>query len=791
MCNNNNNHNYNNNNNKPIIIWLKLVYCIIISYTICRPQLVVCQSTDTTGADADPDVDATTIYVDDTTDTILTITTDTVQVITDGDHYRQKVRDINDEEDKEVTPPSPSPVMVKPNNNTGITNYASIGVNDIDGNNKYIDLKDTEMQIKQINSTYSMYSPKLIHDLNEYDIIKSHQLIDNNQTDDNHKYNASGKSLLPGDKGRDTGLLAKVIDIFNKRCYKNVGCFYSLSFTDNDRGHIEMMPMSPGEIDVRFLVFTKQMPKHGVVYPYKFNIKRFRDSTFNPRHRTIIIVHGYDSTIENWMLDIRNMIYGLPNNDYNVILVDWHKGAMQMIYYLSASSTQVVGALIAYFINRICTDTYGRHLITNADFYLIGHSLGAHAVGFAGKRLVNPQVSRITGLDPAGPGFMLNNLQYRLSSTDASYVEAIHTDMASDVLHGLGLNQVVGNIDFYPNGGYLQPGCPQTSMIVTLFKAMGKLSCSHSRSYQLAYGLGNPDAICQPVGYLCQSYDYFLEGRCSSCQSLTNMTTCQVMGIYPGVNKNLLNNINYNNNNNNLTTKLGGGGTGWKFYFNTAALPDYCLYHYQIAIHIASNTTQLASNGSTSTNNSNNNTMTPWGQFQLTLDGQYGQQERSNLTLYRTLSHIVPGKIHTLLVTFRQLVQEISSGSFAWYSFEDQPNQSQQQQSTGIPVQFTIKLIEINYMSHPYKNIRQDLSTILCPVNNNNKNKNNSQMVKPDGPTIYFRTCKPSKHQLAKRSTDIPYDKLVTITKIIDMTTIDYENNVYLKTKLETLSKYV
>ena len=68
------------------------------------------------------------------------------------------------------------------------------------------------------------------------------------------------------------------------------------------------------------------------------------------------------------------------------------------MFHLAATNTRVVGATIAFFITTL-VKTFG---ISNDKFYLVGHSLGAHVVGYAGKRLNNPQVARITGLDPSG-----------------------------------------------------------------------------------------------------------------------------------------------------------------------------------------------------------------------------------------------------------------------------------------------------------------------------------------------------------------------------------------------------
>ncbi|NWQ73435.1 LIPR3 protein, partial [Alopecoenas beccarii] len=141
--------------------------------------------------------------------------------------------------------------------------------------------------------------------------------------------------------------------------------------------------------------------------------------------------------------------------DVNCILADW-TGGSSGLYTTAVNNVRIVGAELVYLVNFLEKD-YG---YSPANIHFIGHSLGAHAAGEAGRR--KPGIGRITGLDPAGPLFQYTPTMVRLDPSDAKFVDIIHThaghlffDFAPGIL------QTSGHLDFYPNGGKKMPGCKQ------------------------------------------------------------------------------------------------------------------------------------------------------------------------------------------------------------------------------------------------------------------------------------------------------------------------------------------
>lgn len=135
------------------------------------------------------------------------------------------------------------------------------------------------------------------------------------------------------------------------------------------------------------------------------------------------------------------------------------------------------------------------------NIHLIGHSLGAHIVGYAGRyftELTGEVIPRITGLDPANPCFNEGESLSGLQRGDASFIDVIHTNSGV-----LGKSNPVGDVDFYPQGlDAIKPGC----------KMFG---CSHSRAYEYYTESVYPGNEENFLATRCNSLSKVKDGFCS------------------------------------------------------------------------------------------------------------------------------------------------------------------------------------------------------------------------------------------------------------------------------------
>ena len=225
-------------------------------------------------------------------------------------------------------------------------------------------------------------------------------------------------------------------------CYDGYGCFSNEEpfYNPEVRPKIfNFLPQEPNKISTKYLLFTGNNNVNGV-YITSHNESQY----FKVNFKTTFIVHGFLVTkIAKWMIELKDALLKLE--DINVIIVDWTKGNF-FPYSQATANTRVVGRDIAKVINSFII----KNILNANNCHIIGHSLGAHIAGYTGELVQN--LGRITGLDPAGPLFEFSDFQVRLDSSDANFVDVIHTDGASTSELGFGLMQSSGTVDFYVNG---------------------------------------------------------------------------------------------------------------------------------------------------------------------------------------------------------------------------------------------------------------------------------------------------------------------------------------------------
>lgn len=158
--------------------------------------------------------------------------------------------------------------------------------------------------------------------------------------------------------------------------------------------------------------------------------------------------------------------------------------------------------------------------------WCMGHSLGGQTCGFAGKR---GSFGRLTPLDPAGPWFEGSPPEGRVVKEDGDFVDVVHTNAKAGIVLPLGMLTPCGDVDYYPNGGGIQPGCiidPKNNQDVEI-DVNGDLTpaCSHMRVMPLFVESINPSGCKFEARQQCTDHAN-VPASCFSCNGI-----CGVMGF--------------------------------------------------------------------------------------------------------------------------------------------------------------------------------------------------------------------------------------------------------------------
>ncbi|KAL4237014.1 hypothetical protein ACF0H5_005398 [Mactra antiquata] len=338
-------------------------------------------------------------------------------------------------------------------------------------------------------------------------------------------------------------------------CYEHVGCFYNTPPFDNAH---HLLPKSPKSVGTKFSLYTRDGPHTNSTHIFidYVNNKTISASNFSADKPTKFVVHGFANSIEtDWPYVMKDEL--LKREDCNVLLVSWKPTSNFGMYDQAVANTRVVAEQIRMLILNLISIGSSFESI-----HMIGHSLGAHISGQVGQllRKDNMTFGRITGLDPAEPDFKSHPIAVRLDKNDAIYVDVIHTNGAPVSSGGAGLSDPCGDVDYYVNGGDVQPDCP-SSILQALFSKdmLTAFACSHSRAHEVFIESINSNN-CQFVAYPCDDYVKFQNGECLSCGE----EGCGVLG--------------YDSNNFYATGSL---------YLNTRISKPFCGHHYGVHLMIS------------------------------------------------------------------------------------------------------------------------------------------------------------------------------------------------------------
>ncbi|KAG5880562.1 hypothetical protein JTB14_009933 [Gonioctena quinquepunctata] len=364
------------------------------------------------------------------------------------------------------------------------------------------------------------------------------------------------------EKNEDSNNLDDIVDIFTK-CYEGLGCVQVDSKWYHKKYRpVNLRPMERHIIktDILLLKRSKEDPESLLYNSMVVKSSSIKAAGFSNDSELMILIHDFTSNgYTGWIKHVGFIIFD-HSLDYNVISIDWQRGA-EPPYDQAIANARVVALEIINLLKELKEKMH----YSLDNIYIVGHGIGAHIAGYVGATY--KKIKKITGLDPSGPRFTGMPDHVKLNPSCAQYVEIIHTDI--DESRSQGINETLGHSDFYVNGGKHQPGCPKNSTFSDLVSVErsrlheGEIlpGCDHKRSFKyFVEALSNKN--CTFMGIKCHNDPDFENGKCTSCNDTD--TSCRIFGLKT------------------YRTSL----KKTKYFLNTADQYPFCMFQYRINIFV-------------------------------------------------------------------------------------------------------------------------------------------------------------------------------------------------------------
>ncbi|XP_059055836.1 lipase member H-like [Achroia grisella] len=291
---------------------------------------------------------------------------------------------------------------------------------------------------------------------------------------------------------------------------------YPTGYLADCPGSFKNVSISPASLQRLQIVWHQWTPETGVdrrFMPISIAAKRV-GVTYYPdfkNKKTVVYVLGFlDSS-----LFIHNVAVAsaYAKQGYNVFVTE----TSTLLWYIYPRSVRLslgIGKKLGEFLVKL--SELG---LKASDLELVGFSLGCHIASNAAKyyyTVTGKKPSRITALDPSGPCFRGVTSKYRLDSSDADKVDALHTN-----IDGFGIADRLGHVDIYVNGGEYQPGDIPFFPCLTF--------CSHLKSTLYWW-----QVIENPSKFIAVQCDSIQDARVAKCY---NNTVTNYVGMKTDFNK--------------------------------------------------------------------------------------------------------------------------------------------------------------------------------------------------------------------------------------------------------------
>jgi len=222
--------------------------------------------------------------------------------------------------------------------------------------------------------------------------------------------------------------------------------------------------------DLRFIFVYGNSTSKFIIVPFNATKNLLNHPEYDNNRPTML--YGYGYTEKYTSLSTQTVVKAfIDRRDHNIFVIEWSNYSDGNYVTHAIPNSHKVGDEVALQLLKM--KVMGFKL---DKFCLVGHSLGAHLVGFIGRAIIKfsngtSRITRITGLDPAGPLFygIAEVMQKPINKDDGLFVDVIRTDFtffgAPSRKEGEPIQ--TGTVDFWPNGGFDQPKCPPPDWDIT------------------------------------------------------------------------------------------------------------------------------------------------------------------------------------------------------------------------------------------------------------------------------------------------------------------------------------